>query len=94
VLAHCERKGIGFVPWFPLGAGALTEAGAAIDKIAKRHGATPAQIVLAWTLRKSPVMLPIPGTSRVDHLEENVAASRIVLAPAEMEALDGLPAHG
>jgi aryl-alcohol dehydrogenase-like predicted oxidoreductase len=91
VLAHCTRHGIGFIPWFPLGAGALTEAGAAIDKIARRHGATAAQIVLAWTLRRSPVMLPIPGTSRVDHLEENVAAARIVLAPAEVAALDDLP---
>jgi len=91
VLAHCTRHGIGFIPWFPLGAGTLTEAGAAIDKIARRHGATPAQIVLAWTLRRSPVMLPIPGTSRVDHLEENVAAARIVLAPAEVAALDDLP---
>lgn len=94
VLAHCERNGIGFIPWFPLGAGALTRAGAAIDKIAKRHSATPAQVVLAWTLRKSPVMLPIPGTSRVDHLEENVAASRIVLSPAETALLDDLPANG
>ncbi|HXT99084.1 MAG TPA: aldo/keto reductase [Polyangia bacterium] len=91
VLAHCTRHGIGFIPWFPLGAGTLTEAGAAIDKIARRHGATAAQIVLAWTLRRSPVMLPIPGTSRVDHLEENVAAARIVLAPAEVAALDDLP---
>ncbi|HVV53056.1 MAG TPA: aldo/keto reductase [Polyangia bacterium] len=91
VLGYCTRKGIGFLPWFPLGAGGLTQASAAIDKIAKRHAATPAQVVLAWTLRKSPVMLPIPGTSRVDHLEENVAASRIVLAPAEMAALDDLP---
>jgi pyridoxine 4-dehydrogenase len=91
VLAHCTQHGIGFIPWFPLGAGTLTQAGAVIDKIAKRHGATPAQIVLAWTLRKSPVMLPIPGTSRVDHLEENVAAARVVLAPGEVAVLDDLP---
>ncbi len=92
VLAHCERQGIGFIPWFPLGAGALARPGSAVDKIAKRHGGTVSQIVLAWTLRKSPVMLPIPGTSRVDHLEENAAAARIVLTEAEMSALDDLPA--
>jgi pyridoxine 4-dehydrogenase len=91
VLAYCERQGIGFIPWFPLGAGELARAGSAVDKIAKRHGGTVSQIVLAWTLRKSPVMLPIPGTSRVDHLEENVAAARIVLTDAEMSALDELP---
>ena len=91
VLAHCERRGIGFIPWFPLGAGELTQSGSRIDKIARRHGATVSQIVLAWTLRKSPVMLPIPGTSRVDHLEENVAAARIVLTDAEMATLDEMP---
>jgi pyridoxine 4-dehydrogenase len=88
VLAHCERRGIGFIPWFPLGAGELTQPGSSIDKIARRHGGTVSQIVLAWTLRKSPVMLPIPGTSRVAHLEENVAAARIVLTDAEMATLD------
>jgi pyridoxine 4-dehydrogenase len=93
VLAHCERQGIGFIPWFPLGAGELAQPGSAIDKIAKRHGGTVSQIVLAWTLRKSPVILPIPGTSRVDHLEENVAAARIVLTDAEMSVLDELPAR-
>jgi pyridoxine 4-dehydrogenase len=93
VLAYCERQGIGFIPWFPLGAGALAQPGSAVDKIAKRHGGTVSQIVLAWTLRKSPVMLPIPGTSRVDHLEENAAAARIVLTDAEMSALDDLPAR-
>lgn len=95
VLDYCEERGIGFIPWFPLAAGALARPGElhdSIDKIAKRHSATPTQIVLAWTLRKSPVMLPIPGTSRVDHLEENVAAARIVLSDAEMAALDDLPA--
>ncbi len=90
VLDHCTRNNIGFIPWFPLGAGTLAQATAAIDKVARRHGATPTQIVLAWTLRRSPVMLPIPGTSRVDHLEENVGAARIVLAPAELAALDDL----
>ena len=93
VLAYSVRKGIGFIPWFPLGAGDLAQPGSAIDKIAPRHGGTVSQIVLAWTLRKSPVMLPIPGTSRVDHLEENVAAARIVLTDDEMSALDDLPAN-
>ena len=95
VLAYCAEHHIGFIPWFPLGAGELARPGAVhdkIEKIAKRHAATPTQIVLAWTLRKSPVMLPIPGTSRVDHLEENVAAARVVLSDAEMVALDDLPA--
>jgi pyridoxine 4-dehydrogenase len=94
VLAHCEKNGIGFIPWFPLAAGALTKSGSAIDTIAGRHGASPGQIVLAWTLRRSPVMLPIPGTSRVDHLEENVASARIVLTDAELAALDDLPRTG
>jgi aryl-alcohol dehydrogenase-like predicted oxidoreductase len=94
VLAHCTERGIGFIPWYPLAAGTLARAGVVsgtLDKIAKRHGATQTQIVLAWTLRKSPVMLPIPGTSRVDHLEENVAAARIVLSDAELADLDDLP---
>jgi pyridoxine 4-dehydrogenase len=95
VLDYCDQHGIGFIPWFPLGAGALARPGElhdTLDKIAKRHSATPTQIVLAWTLRKSPVMLPIPGTSRADHLAENVAAARIVLSDAEMAALDDVPA--
>jgi aryl-alcohol dehydrogenase-like predicted oxidoreductase len=95
VLAYCAEHGIGFIPWFPLGAGTLARPGELhdrIEKISKRHSATPTQIVLAWTLRKSPVMLPIPGTSRVDHLVENVAAARIVLSDAEMAALDDVPA--
>jgi pyridoxine 4-dehydrogenase len=94
VLAYCADHAIGFIPWYPLAAGTLAQAGAAhetIGRIAQRHNATPSQIVLAWTLRKSPVMLPIPGTSRVDHLEENVTAARIVLSDAETAALDNLP---
>ncbi len=94
VLAYCADHAIGFIPWYPLAAGTLAQAGAAhetIGRIAQRHNATPSQIVLAWTLRRSPVMLPIPGTSRVAHLEENVAAARIVLSDAEVAALDDLP---
>jgi aryl-alcohol dehydrogenase-like predicted oxidoreductase len=93
VLTYCTEKKIGFIPWFPLGAGLLVQATEAIDRIARRHGATSSQIVLAWTLRRSPVMLPIPGTSRVDHLEENVGAARIVLTPADLAALDDLPTN-
>jgi pyridoxine 4-dehydrogenase len=79
VLDYCEREGLGFLPWFPLGAGRLAEAGGALVEAAGRHGATPAQVALAWLLRRSPVMLPIPGTSSVAHLEENVAAAALQL---------------
>jgi pyridoxine 4-dehydrogenase len=88
VLNHCERRGIGFIPWFPLAAGDLARSGAALDDIARRHDATPAQVTLAWLLRRSPVMLPIPGTSKVAHLEENVAAVNIELSVEEFIALD------
>jgi pyridoxine 4-dehydrogenase len=88
VLDHCERKGIGFIPWFPLAAGDLAREGAILDTIAKAHDATPAQIALAWTLKRSPVMLPIPGTSKVAHLEQNVAAAKIVLSDEEFASLD------
>lgn len=89
VLDHCTANGIGFIPWYPLAAGALAQAGAALDGIARRIGATPSQIALAWVLRKSPVMLPIPGTGRVRHLEENTAAAAITLSEDDMRALDG-----
>jgi pyridoxine 4-dehydrogenase len=72
VLDHCEKHGIGFIPWFPLAAGRLTETGSILGAVAKAHNATPSQIALAWVLKRSPVMLPIPGTSKVAHLEENV----------------------
>src|SRR5262249_50001058 len=71
VLDYCEKHGIGFIPWFPLAAGDLAKEGSLLDTIAKRHGAAPSQIALAWVLKRSPVMLPIPGTSKVKHLEEN-----------------------
>jgi aryl-alcohol dehydrogenase-like predicted oxidoreductase len=86
-LDYCERHGIGFIPWFPLNAGALAQEGSALDAIAKAHEATPGQIALAWLLKRSPVMLPIPGTSRAAHLEENVAAGGIVLSDEEFAAL-------
>ena len=88
VLDHCEREGIGFIPWFPLAAGDLAREGAILDTVAKAHDATPAQIALAWTLRRSPVMLPIPGTSKVAHLEQNVAAAAIVLSDEDFASLD------
>src|SRR3954464_12034290 len=92
VLDECERSGIGFVPWAPLDAGAL-EPGGPVAQIAERQGATPTQIALAWLLHTSPAMLPIPGTSSLQHLEENVAAAEIELSADEMRALDGLAAR-
>ena len=88
VLDYCERHGIGFIPWAPLASGNLAKPGGLLDMIAKRHGAAPSQIALAWTLKRSPVMLPIPGTSKVGHLEENVAAVNITLTDEEFAALD------
>lgn len=88
VLAHCERHKIGFIPWYPLGAGDLARPGSRVDEIARRHGASTGQIALAWLLRRSRIMLPIPGTSKVAHLEENVAAANITLSDAEFDALD------
>jgi aryl-alcohol dehydrogenase-like predicted oxidoreductase len=88
VLEYCSSQGIGFIPWFPLAAGSLTRPGSALDSIAKQHGATPGQVALAWVLKRSPVMLPIPGTSKRSHLEENVAAAGIKLSDAEFASLD------
>jgi aryl-alcohol dehydrogenase-like predicted oxidoreductase len=93
VLTYCARENIGFIPWFPLATGDLTEHGGALSQIAQRHNnALPAQIALAWLLAKSAVMLPIPGTSKVQHLEENVAAVRLTLTAADMKELDQIPA--
>src|SRR6478672_10134493 len=88
VLNHCERQGIGFIPWFPLAAGSLAKPGSILDSIAKAHNAAPSQIALAWVLKRSPIMLPIPGTSKVAHLEEHVAAVDIQLSDEEFAALD------
>ena len=88
VLKYCEAHGIGFIPWFPLAAGELTREGSALDAIAKAHGATPSQIAVAWLLQRSPVIIPIPGTSKVAHLEENVKAGDIELTQAEFDTLD------
>ena len=88
VLDYCEVHGIGFIPWFPLAAGDLAKSGSILDDIAKVHDATPSQIALAWVLKRSPVMLPIPGTSKVAHLEENVAAVNITRSDQDFAALD------
>jgi aryl-alcohol dehydrogenase-like predicted oxidoreductase len=88
VLDYCTKHGIGFIPWFPLAAGDLAKPGALLDKIARAHHATPSQIALAWVLKRSPVMLPIPGTSQVAHLEENVGAANIQLSSEDFASLD------
>jgi len=84
VIDACETEGIGFIPWWPLAVGRLAEPGGSLDRIARDHDATPAQIALAWLLARSPVMLPIPGTSSVEHFEENLAAAEIELSPDEV----------
>jgi aryl-alcohol dehydrogenase-like predicted oxidoreductase len=88
VLDFCEREGIAFIPWYPLGAGRLTREGTVLDRVAKKLGATGAQVALAWVLQRSRVMLPIPGTSRVSHLEENVAAASLQLDDDDFRELD------
>jgi aryl-alcohol dehydrogenase-like predicted oxidoreductase len=87
-LEHCEREGIAFIPWFPLAESKLASGSGALAEIARRHDATPAQVALAWLLRRSPVMLPIPGTSKVAHLEENIAGAGIELTQQEMRRLE------
>lgn len=92
VVDYCTREGIGFIPWFPLATGELVKPNSALARLAERFGAKPAQLAVAWLLRKSPVMLPIPGTSNVKHLEENTAAALIQLDDASMAELDGVRA--
>jgi pyridoxine 4-dehydrogenase len=87
VLDDCERQGIAFIPWFPLAAGPLAAPDGLLQRIASDHGSTPSQLALAWLLKRSPVMLPIPGTSKVSHLEENVAAAHIELTDEEFDTL-------
>jgi aryl-alcohol dehydrogenase-like predicted oxidoreductase len=86
VLAACEKAGIAFIPWYPLGAGSALRS-AAVKRVAARHGATPSQVALAWLLARSPVMLPIPGTSSMAHLEENAAAAALKLGPDDLAEL-------
>jgi pyridoxine 4-dehydrogenase len=88
VLTYCTAEKLGFIPWFPIASGKLAATGGAVDRAAKSLNATPAQIALAWLLHKSPVMLPIPGTSTVNHLEENCAAANVHLTAEQMRELD------
>jgi pyridoxine 4-dehydrogenase len=90
VVDYCERNGIAFIPWFPLGAGKV--AGEVLNRVAQAHSASPTQIALAWLLHRSPIMLPIPGTSSVEHLEQNVAAASLRLSQGEYEKLSRVPA--
>jgi aryl-alcohol dehydrogenase-like predicted oxidoreductase len=87
VIDYCERHGIGFIPWFPLGSGKLSRPGGPLDALAREVGATASQLSLAWLLRRSPVMVPIPGTASVEHLRENHAAGGISLSDEQYEAL-------
>jgi pyridoxine 4-dehydrogenase len=87
VLEACERENIGFVPWFPLATGNLAKEGSAVEQIARRHNVAPSQVALAWLLKRSPVMLPIPGTSSPEHLEENVAGAGLTLSQDEFKQL-------
>jgi pyridoxine 4-dehydrogenase len=88
VVDYCEREGIGFIPYAPLASGSLAKPGSIVDTLARAKGATPGQIALAWVLRRSPAMLPIFGTSRVSHLEENVAGATVMLTDDEFATLD------
>lgn len=88
VLEYCERHNIAFIPWFPVAAGKLAQPGGKLDEIAKRHGSTVAQLSIAWLLHRSPVILPIPGTSSVAHLEENMKAADLSLSEAEMREIE------
>jgi aryl-alcohol dehydrogenase-like predicted oxidoreductase len=88
VLEYCERHNIAFIPWFPVAAGELARPGGKLDEIAKRHGSTVAQLSIAWLLHRSAVILPIPGTSSVAHLEENMKAANLALSEAELKEIE------
>ncbi len=90
VLDYCARNGIGFIPWFPLAAGGLAKPGSQLDRMSATYQASPSQIALAWLLRRSPVMLPIPGTGKVNHLEQNTAAASIKLCDEDFAALNAM----
>jgi pyridoxine 4-dehydrogenase len=94
VLDYCEANGIGFIPWFPLAAGDLAKPGGRVDVLANDRGATPGQIALAWLLKRSPMILPIPGTSRVAHLDENVAAAALSLSDDEFASISAAATGG
>ena len=87
VLSYATEQGIGFIPWYPIAAGELAKPGGPVDQVAKATGASPGQVALAWLLARSPVMLPIPGTSQVAHLEQNVAAAGVRLSPEQVQEL-------
>jgi pyridoxine 4-dehydrogenase len=91
-LIYCEKEGLGFLPWFPVGGGNGLKSAVVVDAIAKAHNASVYQVALAWLLQRSSVMLPIPGTSKIAHLEENVAAAKLKLSPAEWEKIENLKA--
>ena len=88
VVEYCEQNNIAFIPWFPVAAGKLARPGGKLDEVAKRHNATVSQISIAWLLQRSPVILPIPGTSSVAHLEENVASAGVTLSDAEWAEIE------
>ena len=88
LLNYSATHGIGFIPWFPLATGGLAKPGGPLDTLAERRGASPSQLALAWLLHRSPVMLPIPGTSSLAHVEDNVAAAEIALSESEYAALE------
>ena len=87
MLEYCEREGIGFIPWFPIASGQLAQAGGPVDDVVKATGAEPSQVALAWLLQGSPVMLPIPGTKSVEHLEANCAAAELELSDDQLAEL-------
>ena len=88
VLEYCEQEGLAFIPWFPVASGRLAQPGGKLDELAKKHGATVSQLSLAWLLHRSPVMLPIPGTTSIEHLEQNVKAADVTLSDAEWNELE------
>ena len=88
VMEYCTKEGLAFIPWFPVASGKLAKPGGKLDEMAKKHGATVSQLSLAWLLHRSPVILPIPGTSSIEHLEENVKAQDVTLSDAEMQELE------
>jgi pyridoxine 4-dehydrogenase len=94
VLVYCEKESLGFIPWFPIGGGRELKSENALETAARDHGVSVVQVALAWLLQRSPVMLPIPGTSSIAHLEENVVAAKLKLTPAEWKAIDAIAVQG
>lgn len=92
VLGYCEKNNLAFIPWFPVASGKLAQPGGTLDGIARKHGVTVAQLSLAWLLHRSPVMIPIPGTSSVAHLEENMKAAEVSLSDGEMKEIESAAA--